>query len=73
MHYLTRWRIHVALEAQRQNGTPVAEVAERLGYRSKAAFSRAFKRVNTTPPGAVRRHRSAQLAGAAKVAATPAS
>ena len=73
MHYLTRWRMHVALEALRQNGTPVAEVAERLGYRSKAAFSRAFKRVNTTPPGAVRRHRSAQLAGDAKVAATPAS
>ena len=63
MHYLTRWRMHVALESLRQNGTPVAEVAERLGYRSKAAFSRAFKRVVTTSPGAVRRRRSAQIAG----------
>jgi AraC-like DNA-binding protein len=62
MHYLTRWRMHVALESLRQNGTPVAEVAERLGYRSKAAFSRAFKRIVTKSPGAVRRLRSAQLA-----------
>lgn len=72
MHYLTRWRMHVALESLRQNGTPVAEVAERLGYRSKAAFSRAFKRVITTPPGAVRRRRAAQLAGVTKDAVTPA-
>jgi AraC-like DNA-binding protein len=73
MHYLTSWRMHVALESLRQNGTPVAEVAERLGYRSKAAFSRAFKRVTATPPGAVRRHRSAQLARGANDAAAPAS
>jgi AraC-like DNA-binding protein len=64
MHYLTRWRMHVALESLRQHGTPVAEVAERLGYRSKAAFSRAFKRIVTTSPGAVRRRRSKQIAGA---------
>ena len=64
MHYLTRWRMHVALESLRHNGTPVAEVAERLGYRSKAAFSRAFKRVVTTSPGAVRRRRSKQIADA---------
>ncbi len=38
MHYLTRWRMHVALEALRQNGTPVAEVAGRLGYRSQAGI-----------------------------------
>ncbi len=61
MHYLTRWRMHVALEALRQDRTPVAELAARLGYRSQAAFSRAFKRVVTTSPGAVRRRRAGQL------------
>jgi AraC-like DNA-binding protein len=64
MQYLTRWRMHVALEALRQNGTPVGELAERLGYRSKAAFSRAFKRVVTKSPGAVRRGRGTQLPSA---------
>ena len=58
MHYLTRWRMHVALEALRRDDVPVAELAERLGYRSKAAFSRAFKRVVTTSPGVVRRGRT---------------
>jgi AraC-like DNA-binding protein len=70
MHYLTRWRMHVAHESLRQNGTPVAEVAERLGYRSKAAFSRAFKRIVTTSPGAVRRRRTTQIAAASADAAT---
>lgn len=32
-----------------------SELAERAGYRSEAAFSRAFKRVVGKPPGAVRR------------------
>jgi AraC-like DNA-binding protein len=73
MHYLTRWRMHVAHESLRQHGTPVAEVAERLGYRSKAAFSRAFKRIVTTSPGAVRRRRSKQTAGASVDALTSAT
>lgn len=30
-------------------------VAQRLGYTSQAAFSRAFKRINGYPPGALRR------------------
>jgi AraC-like DNA-binding protein len=33
----------------------VAEVGDRLGYRSEAAFSRAFKRINGVAPGAVKR------------------
>jgi AraC-like DNA-binding protein len=32
----------------------VAELADRLGYRSEAAFARAFKRVVGIPPGAVK-------------------
>ena len=55
MEYVTRWRMHVALAALREDGAAVAELASRLGYRSEAAFARAFKRVIGVPPGAARR------------------
>jgi AraC-like DNA-binding protein len=55
MQYVTRWRMHVGLNALRDDGATVAELADRLGYRSEAAFARAFKRVIGVPPGAVRR------------------
>jgi AraC-like DNA-binding protein len=55
MQYVTRWRMSVALNALKDEGTTVGELANRLGYRSEAAFARAFKRVMGTPPGAVRR------------------
>jgi AraC-like DNA-binding protein len=55
MQYVTRWRMQVAHEALRSEGTTVAELADRLGYRSEAAFSRAFKRVTGVPPGSVKR------------------
>ena len=55
MSYVTRWRMHLAAAALRGEGATVATLAERFGYRSEAAFARAFKRVIGTPPGAVRR------------------
>ena len=55
MQYVTRWRMNLALDALQQEGATVAELADRLGYRSEAAFARAFKRVNGIPPGAVKR------------------
>jgi AraC-like DNA-binding protein len=55
MQYVSRWRMHVAVSALREEGATVAELADRLGYRSEAAFARAFKRVVGMPPGAVRR------------------
>jgi len=55
MHYVRRWRMHAALDALRDDGATVAEVAGRLGYRSEAAFSRAFTRTVGRTPGAVRR------------------
>jgi AraC-like DNA-binding protein len=55
MQYLTRWRMQLALEALEAEGATVGELAARLGYRSEAAFARAFKRVTGMPPGAVRR------------------
>ena len=55
MQYVARWRMHTAVSALQEDGATVAELANRLGYRSEAAFARAFKRVIGVPPGAVRR------------------
>ncbi len=55
MAYVARWRMQIAVAALRDEGATVAELADRLGYRSEAAFSRAFKRVTGRSPGAVRR------------------
>ena len=55
MQYVTRWRMQLAQSALETEGTTVAEIAHRFGYRSEAAFARAFKRVTGNPPGAVRR------------------
>jgi AraC-like DNA-binding protein len=55
MEYVTRWRMHLALTALREDGATVAELSDRLGYRSEAAFARAFKRVVGVAPGAARR------------------
>jgi len=55
MGYLTRWRMLLASTWLVEDDAPIAELANRLGYRSEAAFSRAFKRVVGLPPGAVRR------------------
>jgi AraC-like DNA-binding protein len=65
MHYVTRWRMRVALNALRDEGATVGELAGRLGYRSEAAFARAFKRVVGTAPGAVRRDGEPHVGGIA--------
>jgi AraC-like DNA-binding protein len=55
MRYVARWRMHVAVAALKEEGATVGQLADRLGYRSEAAFSRAFKRVIGVSPGAIRR------------------
>jgi AraC-like DNA-binding protein len=55
MSYVARWRMHLALDELREQRATVAELASRLGYRSEAAFARAFKRIVGIPPGAARR------------------
>jgi AraC-like DNA-binding protein len=65
IRYVTRWRMHVALNALREDGATVAQLANRLGYRSEAAFARAFKRVVGVPPGAVKREPAGAPLGAA--------
>jgi AraC-like DNA-binding protein len=66
MHYLTRWRMHLALSWLKEDDAPIVELAGRLGYDSEAAFSRAFKRFIGESPGAVRR--TARAAPGTKVA-----
>jgi AraC-like DNA-binding protein len=63
MRYVTRWRMHVALDWMQHDNVAVAELAARLGYDSEAAFSRAFKRTVGLTPGAARRSQPATLAG----------
>ncbi len=57
--YLTRWRMTVARAQLRRTDAPMIEVAERVGYGSEAAFSRAFKRAVGVPPSRWRRERAA--------------
>jgi AraC-like DNA-binding protein len=73
MHYVTRWRMRVAVSALRDDGATVAELAHRLGYRSEAAFARAFKRVIGVAPGSVRREGEQEPAAlSASAAGSPA-
>jgi AraC-like DNA-binding protein len=53
--YLTRWRMHLALRWLREDRTSISAVAQRLGYESEPAFSRAFKRHIGISPGHARR------------------
>jgi AraC-like DNA-binding protein len=55
MHYVARWRMHVALTLLREEDQGLGGLASRLGYQSEAAFNRAFKRFNGVSPGAARR------------------
>lgn len=57
MHYLARWRLQVAAQQLRGGDTPLAAVAEHVGYDSEAAFNRAFKREFGMPPAAWRKSR----------------
>jgi AraC-like DNA-binding protein len=54
MGYITRWRMHLALTSLREEKVDIGQLAEKLGYQSESAFSRAFKRYVGKPPGAVR-------------------
>ncbi|MFF0139212.1 AraC family transcriptional regulator [Streptomyces sp. NPDC005227] len=60
--YLLNWRMGLAARALREGGTPVAALAQQVGYTSESAFSNAFKRTTGVAP---RRYR-----GAARAAVT---
>ena len=50
MDYLTRLRMQLARTDMAERGLSVTEAAERAGYATEAAFSRAFKRIYGVPP-----------------------
>ncbi len=54
MQYVTEWRMQLAREEIVESGHTVAQVAEKYGYQSESAFSRAFKRVFEVSPGQLR-------------------
>jgi len=66
MHYLASWRMQLAANHLLSGGDSVAAVAERVGYESEAAFSRAFKKATGAPPSEWRRQRQAASALHAK-------
>ena len=51
MAYLLGWRMAQAKQLLRQQTLPMAEIAERVGYRSVSAFGVAFTRHVGLPPG----------------------
>lgn len=55
VEYLTDWRMQIAAQWLKESGMTIDRVAERCGYDSVPAFSKAFKRSFGTPPGAHRR------------------
>lgn len=56
MQYLAAWRLQLAAGFMRRGELSIAQAAARVGYRSEAAFHRAFKRVVGEPPAAWRAH-----------------
>jgi AraC-like DNA-binding protein len=59
IEYLIRWRLRKAASMLRASTAGIAEIAERVGYDSEAAFSKAFKRSIGVTPGAFRRRAEA--------------
>ncbi len=55
MQYLGKWRMQIAAGLLSQGGVNIATVAADIGYKSEAAFSRAFKKMVGTPPSLWRR------------------
>ncbi len=69
MSYVAHWRMQLAVAALKDEGATVGQLADRLGYQSEAAFSRAFKRVIGVSPGAIRKRAGEQ--DPALIAAAP--
>ncbi len=59
MQYLMNWRMQLAANHLLSGTESVALIANRVGYESEAAFSRAFKKAVGKPPSQWRRQRNA--------------
>ena len=58
MQYLSQWRLQLAALHLKSSKLPIKTIADRSGYESEAAFSRAFKRYFGLPPGDWRKQQS---------------
>lgn len=52
--YLTRWRMDLAARRLRDTDDSLETIAQSVGYTSVYAFSRAFSRIRSQPPGQYR-------------------
>ena len=55
LQYVTRWRMLLAASRLQEGDATLAELSDQFGYRSEAAFCRAYKREFGVPPGRDRR------------------
>ncbi len=51
IEYVAGWRMQLAAERIRNCGDSLAAIAADIGYKSEAAFNRAFKRITGVTPG----------------------
>ncbi|WP_445441914.1 AraC family transcriptional regulator [Clavibacter sp. km1a] len=65
MAYIARWRMDVARYRLATEDITASQLAGELGYRSEAAFHRAFTRIVGTTPGGIRRGRDGRTRPAA--------
>ena len=63
MVYLKRWRLQLAASLMRQEALGLSTIAERVGYETTAAFSRAFTREFGVSPGRYRHRGIAESTG----------
>jgi len=55
IEYLTRWRMHRAMQLLREGDLKIAKVASLVGYESDGAFNKSFKRAIGIAPRAYRK------------------
>ena len=55
LEYVTDWRMQKAIQLLPQRDKKLIDIAQRVGYESDAAFSKAFKRIVGLTPGEYRR------------------
>lgn len=66
MQYLARWRMQLAANLLTDSSMTLAEIAERVGYGSETALSRAYKRYVGVAPADWRRGRRSEQEPAAR-------
>ncbi|HEY7790721.1 MAG TPA: AraC family transcriptional regulator [Vicinamibacterales bacterium] len=71
IQYLTNWRMQLAAADLRRGADSLAQIAERIGYESEAAFSRAFKKAVGLSPGRWRKEAGQAMAAEAALPVPP--